>query len=166
MVKISCIIILFTLIASCKQQPEAVENNDDSAAAWTVDSLPKRVAINAKVLQILAEWPEFNSLDLSFDALFKAENREDLLLIVDDFVEKQNVIAASEYPEAFNTPQIKSRQKVLKTYILKTKAALEYRTDVHEPARELIIAYNAMRRQLNVTVNNTLDTNLILLEKK
>ena len=154
----------FGLVISCKQQPAEVVIDDAPATEWAIDSLPKRVAMNSKVLQIMKEWPEFNSLDLSFDALYKSENREDLILIVDDFVEKQNILAASEYPEAFNTPQIKSRQKVLKTFILKTKAALEYRTDLHEPASELIVAYNALRKQFNVTVNNTLDTNLILLE--
>lgn len=162
--KICCIFIFIGLVVSCKQQPAVLEINEDTSAEWSVDSIPKRAAMNTKVLEILKEWPEFNSLDLSFDALYNAENREDLILIVEEFVEKQNVMAASEYPEAFNTPQIKSRQKVLKTYILKTKAALEYRTDLYEPASELIVAYNAMREQFNVTVNNTLETNLILLE--
>lgn len=162
--KLFCIAIFFALCISCKQPPEEVEIKKVTTEEWAIDSLPNRVAMNSKVLQIMKDWPEFNTLDLSFDALYKAENREDLILIVEDFVEKQKILAASEYPEVFNIPQIKSRQKVLKTFILKTKAALEYRTDLLEPARELIIAYNALREQFNVTVNNTLDTNLILLE--
>jgi hypothetical protein len=87
---------------------------------------------------------------------------DDLLLIVEDFVEKQKVLEASEYPEEFDKAQIKSRQKVLKTYILKLKAALEYRSDVYEPMSEMITAYNALRTQFNVTVNNTLNTKLLL----
>jgi len=164
MVKLFCLAIFFGLFISCKQQPSDLETNEVTATEWTIDSLPKREILNSKVLQILKEWPEFNNIDLSFDALYQAENREDIILIIEDLVENQNVLAAAEYPQEFNTPQIKSRQKVLKTFILKTKAALEYRTELHEPARELLIAYNALREQLNVTVNNTLDTNLILLE--
>jgi len=156
--------ILIGLLISCGQQSATPEINESSANDWAIDSLPKRVTVNSKAQQILEDWPEFKTLDLSFDALYKAENREELLLIMNDFVEKQNILAASEYPEAFNTPQIKSRQKVLKTFILKTKAALEYRTDLQEPSSQMIIAYNALREQFNVTVNNTLDTNLILLD--
>ncbi|MBT8183297.1 MAG: hypothetical protein KJN76_00535 [Eudoraea sp.] len=164
MYKFFVFVISFGLFLSCKKKPAAVDSVEVTATEWTIDSLPERVAMNSKVLQILKEWPEFNSLELSFDALYRAENREDLILIVEEFVEKQNILAASEYPETFNTPQIKSRQKVLKTFILKTKAALEYRSDLLEPTRELIIAYNALREQLNVRVNNTLDTKLMLQE--
>ena len=164
MKRLVCCAILVLVAIACGDNKEQAETETAVASQWAIDSLPKPAALNSKSLQILKEWPEFNALDQSFDAFYKAENREDLILIVEEFVEKQNILAASEYPEEFNIPQIKSRQKVLKTFILKTKAALEYRTDLHEPTKELIIAYNALREQFNVTVNNTLDTNLILLE--
>ena len=156
--------MFIALFISCREQPVETEINSETVAEWVVDSLPKRTMVNSKAQQILNNWPEFKTLELSFDALYKSENREDLLLIIEDFIEKQNILAASDYPEAFDTPQIKSRQKVLKTYVLKTKAALEYRTDLHGPAREMITAYNALREQFNVTVNNTLQINLDLLE--
>lgn len=127
-----------------------------------LDTMPKRIAVNSKAAAILSAWPEFNTLESSFDALYKAENREDLILIMEDFVENQKILEASEYPADFDKPQIKSRQKVLKTNILKVKAALEYRTEVSGSISEMIEAYNALRQQFNVTVNNTLDTKLIL----
>ena len=164
MVKLFCSLALILLIFACKQRQADGEVVAISNQELVVDSLPKRVAMNSKALTILRGWPEFNTLDASFDALYRAENREDLVLIMGDFVEKQKVLAASEYPTEFDTPQIKSRQKVLKTYILKSKAALEYRTDLLQPTTEMIVAYNALRRQFNVTVNNTLDTDLILVD--
>ncbi len=155
---------LIFLFISCRQQVPEVEIAAASDNELAMDDMPKRMAIDSKAMSILKEWPEFNTLETSFDALYNAENREDLILIVEDFVEKQKVMEEVEYPEAFDTPQIKSRQKVLKTNILKVKAALEYRTDVSGPTTEMIEAYNALRRQFNVTVNNTLDTKLILEE--
>lgn len=156
--------LLIVVIIACKQQRPEANSGSASDYELAVDSFPKRVAMNSKVIAILKDWPEFNILEASFDALYNAENREELILIMEDFVENQKVLAASEYPEAFNKPQIKSRQKVLKTYILKTKAAVEYRTDVLQPTTEMIVAYNALRRQFNVTVNNTLDTDLISVD--
>ncbi|MEX0291665.1 MAG: hypothetical protein AB3N14_21360 [Flavobacteriaceae bacterium] len=164
MAKFFSLIILISLVLGCKRQQEGGEIRVISDQQLAVDSLPKRVAMNSKVMAILKDWPEFKTLESSFDALYKAQNREELILIMEDFVEKQKIMAASEYPQEFDIPQIKSRQKVLKTFILKTKAALEYRTDLMEPTTEMIVAYNALRRQFNVTVNNTLDTDLILVD--
>jgi hypothetical protein len=84
--------------------------------------------------------------------------------VLDDLVEKQKALEDSEYPPAFDLPQVRSRQRVMKTFILKTRAAVEYRVDATDPAVEMIEAYNAMRNQFNVIVNNTFDTKLILDE--
>jgi hypothetical protein len=153
---------LVLLLIACRQQEPKAKIAAVSEYGLVMDSIPKRVTINTKAMAILNAWPEFSTLESSFDALYMAENREDLILIVEDFVEKQKVLEASEYPEEFDKAQIKSRQKVLKTYILKLKAALEYRSDVYEPMSEMITAYNALRTQFNVTVNNTLNTKLLL----
>ncbi len=124
----------------------------------------KKSAVNAKAALILSDWSEYNALDTSFDALYTVENREDLILIVEDLIEKQKLLEASKYPEMFDKPRIKSRLKVFKTFFLKIKGNLEYRLDTEEPVLETINAYNALRNQFNVTVNNTLDTKLILDE--
>ena len=71
----------------------------------------------------------------------------------------------SVYPAEFDIPQIKGRQKVLKTYILKTKGDLEYRLDPENSLKETIQAFNALREQFNVVVNNTLPEDLIKNEK-
>ena len=115
-------------------------------------------------MAILETWPEFNELDVAFDALYSVENNEELILLIDQLIEKQNALTSSTYPEAFDIPQVKSRQKVLKTYILKVKATLEYRKDPIEPTIEMVTAFNGMRNQFNVVVNSTLDTKMILDE--
>ena len=129
-----------------------------------VNQLPKRIAINARAATILKDWTAFQELETSIDALYRVENNEDLILAVEEIINRQNELEASEYPEPFDIPQVKSRQKVFKTFLLKLKAASEYRTEVIPPAKEMLEAYNAFREQFNIVVNNTLDLDLLLDE--
>ena len=157
-------LIAFIFMGSCKQQgtKEAVEEKAEEF--FSVDSLPKPNQINEEALAILKEWQEFNSMETTFESLYRVANREDLELVIEDLVEKQKTLEASTYPETFDKPQIKSRQKVFKTYILKTKGNLEYRDGTKAATVEMINAYNAFRNQFNVLVNSKLDTILILSE--
>ncbi|MFT6795005.1 MAG: hypothetical protein ACJART_000136, partial [Maribacter sp.] len=93
-----------------------------------------------------------------------ATYREDLVLIIEDLVENQKALEVSKYPAQFDIPQVKGRQKVLKTFILKTKGDLEYRQDPKVSMEQMITAYNSLRNQFNVEVNNTLLEELILSE--
>ncbi len=113
-------------------------------------------------MDILKSWPEFNALETSFDALYSIENKEDLKLVIEDLIEKQNLLADSKYPEFFDISQVRSRQKVFKTYVLKAKDYLEFQQDPQEPTLEMIDAYNIFRDHFNIIINSTLDTKLIL----
>ncbi len=158
--------IFFLLLLSVACQVSVGENADKKKEQqfFQVEALPQRVILNAKASDISKEWIEFNALNTGFDALFTVENEEDLAFVLDDLVEKQKSLEESEYPPTFDLPQVRSRQKVMKTFILKTRAAVDYRVDATEPAVEMMEAYNAMRNQFNVIVNNTLDTQLLLDE--
>ena len=79
---------------------------------------------------------------------------------------KQKLLEVSVFPEEFNVPQIKSRLKVIKTAILKTKFSLEYGVDTMEPTTALAKAYNAFRNQFRVIINSRLDTTLIINENE
>lgn len=155
--------ILLGLI-SCKNQSGEEVISDATLSEIDAQAFPKRSQVNSKARGILAEWGAFQALETSFDALYKVENNEDLILVIEDLVNKQNELEDSEYPEEFDVPQIKSRQKVFKTFLLKAKAASEYRIETQGPVEEMITAYNAWREQFNVIVNNALDTNLIFDE--
>lgn len=155
-------VIVFLLMGSCKQQGIKEEVQEKTEEFFSVDSLPKPNRINEEALAILKEWQEFNSLETTFESLYRVANREDLQLVMEDLVEKQKTLETSTYPVTFDKPQIKSRQKVFKTYILKTKGNLEYRDGTKAATEEMINAYNAFRNQFNVLVNSKLDTILIL----
>jgi hypothetical protein len=159
--KIMPVLALLLVLHGCREAQSEGNTTGDEAHFFSIDSLPGRMALNAKAAEIVKGWAAFNALDTGFDALSTVENHEDLVLVMDDLVERQKELESAEYPEPFDMPQVKSRQKVMKTFILKTRAAAEYRIDATPPAIEMMKAYNALRSQLNVIVNNTLDTQLI-----
>ena len=153
--------ILFCVLISCKRDQKSEEIVSDIGMEFNAEDLPKRVRMNAKSSAITKDWPEFVAFDTSFDAIYTAANNEDLILVIDDLLEKQKEWEKSTYPESFDKAQIKSRQNVLKTYILKAKSALIDRGDFTEPINEMIEAYNALRAQFDVIVNSTLDPKLL-----
>ena len=157
-------ILLAILLSACRGGGNDQVISSNSVVEIDVQQLPKRTAINPRATELLKDWKEFQELETSFDALYRVANNEDLILVLEEIILKQKEMESSEYPEAFDTPQIKSRQKVFKTFLLKLKAAVEYRKDVIPPAKEMLTAYNAFREQFNVTVNNTLDLNEFLDE--
>ncbi|NNE02190.1 MAG: hypothetical protein HKN52_03405 [Eudoraea sp.] len=162
--KIMLLVLVVLSAVSCKENTNDIADNDIDPITLELKKLPKRAAVNAKAAAILKDWVAYNAFNTTFDGLYNVENMEDLDLVLEDLIEKQKELAESEYPMEFDIPQIKSRQKVVQTFILKTSATVEYRTDPTEPAIEMINAYNALRNQFNVIVNNTLDTNLLLDE--
>ena len=155
--------ILLSLI-SCKEGNKGVDNEQAQEVVFNLKNLPNKTGINPEAKLVLKDWVEFNALETSFDALYKVQDKEALTLVVEDLIEKQKLLEASSFPEDFNVPQIKSRLKVIKTAILKTKFSLEYGVDTVEPATALAKAYNAFRNQFTVIVNSRLDTTLIFNE--
>ena len=159
------IVLLFAafLTASCGERGQQ-EDTGTTVIQVDVEQLPKRSAINTRATTILKDWTAFQELETSIDVLYRVENNEDLILAVEEIINRQNELEASEYPEAFDIPQVKSRQKVFKTFLLKLKAASEYRTEVIPPAKEMLEAYNDFREQFNIVANDTLNLELLLDE--
>ncbi len=156
--------VIYIGFVSCKDKKPELVSNDTSSYEISTEKWPKKSDVNTKAQDILKDWTEFNAFEISFDAIYNVANRDDLSLSIEDLIDKQNALEASEYPETFDKPQVKSRQKVFKTYILKVKGDMFYRIDPQESVVEMINAYNAFRNQFNVVVSNTLDTDLILEE--
>ena len=154
-------LVLLLVLGSCGQSTSETTTEEVSSFGVMAEELPPVSSINAKANSIVMNWKEFDDFDKSFNRIYTIDYREDLILVIDDLVEKQKLLEKGEYPQEFNIPQIKGRQKVVKTYILKTKGDLEYRLSPENSIKELITAYNALREQFNVTVNNTLPSDLI-----
>lgn len=164
MYKIFVVTILVLMSFSCKEKSQAIIENEDTEYMLHTDEWPSKFKVNSEVNDILMEWPEYSTVDASFDALYNVDNKDDLALTIENIIEEQKLLEASEYPTEFDKPQIKSRQKVFKTYVLKVKGDLFYRLDPKESVIEMIEAYNTYRKQFNVVINSSLDTKLIFEE--
>ncbi|WP_282074731.1 hypothetical protein [Maribacter aquivivus] len=165
MSKIIFFLIIVTLVTSCKDAVQDKSTIREVRWEETTDSLPTKIRVDAKAQTILKDWLEYNTLEKSFDKIYTSENIEDFQFLVDELVENQKLMEESEYPEKFNIPQIKGRQKLFKTYVLKTKGDLEYMQNPKESMQQMITAFNDLRNQFNVVVNNTLPDELLKNEE-
>ncbi|WP_350284438.1 hypothetical protein [uncultured Croceitalea sp.] len=165
MQKILFLLVFPLLVIGCKKGEKQVADNTDNIALFTFQDMPRKQPINQEAQNILNEWQEFKDLESSFEVFDRAGNNEDLILAIDDLLEKEKALGQSAYPETFDKPQIKSRQRIFRTFLLKTQASLADQTDVNEPIKQMLGANNALRKQFNVLVNNKLDIELILNEK-
>lgn len=156
--------ILLLLTFSCKKNKANSIQNDNSVYTITTKKWPNKASVNVKAAHLLKNWPEYNALDNSLNALYTVENIEDLSLVLEDLIEKHKLLAKSTYPTDFDKPQIKSRQKVFLTFLLRAKGAIEYEQNVEASAIAIINAHNDLLNQFNVIMNG-LDINTLINEK-
>ncbi|MDC6366185.1 MULTISPECIES: hypothetical protein [Flavobacteriaceae] len=163
--KLLCVIVVFSALLSCKKKQEVVEDPMGDELVFNYQKIPDRIKLNAEAAEIVESWDEFKKFNESVDVLYRATNNEDLILAIDDLVEKEKDWERGVYPDAFNSLQVKSRQRVLKTYLFKVKSHLLEKQETTQSTVQMLEAYNALREQLNVMVNSQLDTKLILDEE-
>ncbi|AKA35249.1 hypothetical protein [Flagellimonas lutaonensis] len=167
MLRYKMLIAVLFLLSACKNESQNASGTEQASQEVGFDyrKMPKRVEINEKASDVLDQWEEFGNFSRSFDILYRARNNADLILALDDLIEKEKLLAASDHPELFDKAQIKSRQKVVRTFLLKARALAVENRDPTEAIVEMLEAYNAYRNQFNVLVNNPLDSKLILDEE-
>ncbi len=163
MTKIVLLGILLGVFFSCNQaKNKNVES--DSNFLVSVENWPQTSKINANSKEILDKWLAFNAFDDAINNLYTVENKEDLNLIIEDLIQKHELLKSSVFPVEYNKPQVKSRLKVVHTFILKTKGNLAYGLNSEEPVIEILNAYNALRNQVNIISSNTFDIKTLLEE--
>lgn len=154
----------FFIFIGCKDAEKKGVDVADGPEAFSFQNFPQERPIDQKALPIVNSWPEFKAMENSFSVLKRALNTEDLMLAIDDLIEKEKELSEASYPEEFDKLQIRSRQQVFRTFLYKVKGNLVDRRDVNKPMNQLLEAYNALIEQFNVLINNTLDAKLILDE--
>ncbi|MEZ4810155.1 MAG: hypothetical protein R2819_07320 [Allomuricauda sp.] len=158
--------IVFSALLGCREKQEIASNDSGEDVVFNYQKMPERFTINPEASAIVEGWEEFKKFNESVDVLYRATNNEDLILAIDDLIEKEKLLAKGTYPELFDTFQVKSRQRVIRTYLYKVKSHILEKQDTTQPTIEMLEAYNAMRKQLNVIVNSQLDKKLILDEEE
>ncbi|MET1258217.1 hypothetical protein ABV409_02695 [Flagellimonas sp. DF-77] len=164
MQKILMLTLVCFLVFSCGEGADTKDTQDDNTSFFSLQALPNLVATNERATQLLDAWSDYKEFENSYGIMMRASNREELQLAVDDLLEKQKTWAQGTYPPEFDKAQIRSRQRVLLTQMLRLKGGLNDRAEIEDPMKALVTAYNALRSQFNVQVNNSLDINQYLDE--
>ena len=159
-------IIIFLIVLGCKEKQSTTVDSQEDLQAFNYQKLPKKLEVSPQAAAILDEWPEFTALNSSIDVLYKSTNNEDLSLAIDDLLTKEKEFSESSYPEPFDSFQVKSRQRVFRTLLLKVKASILNKSDTTGPTIELLETYNTIRQQFNSIISSQLDTKLILNEEE
>ncbi|MDO1499381.1 hypothetical protein Q2T40_03890 [Winogradskyella maritima] len=102
-----------------KTKTEIVENTGEETYELNAEKWPKKQVVNSLAMDVLKVWDEFQSFATNLMLYIGWSIRMIWGLTIDDLIEKQKVLTASTYPEVFDIPQIKSRQKVFLTICIK-----------------------------------------------
>jgi hypothetical protein len=160
MSKIAIFLIALLFFAGCNTKVEQAQEPPEETTESGTAELPAPAQIDAGARQILDGWAEYQSLEDRLAVLMEAGNEEEMKLLLEELNQICKRLEESSFPEAFDQPAVRSRLKVIQTYLGKLEAALFYRLDYREPLRELMQSYNALREQFNVIVRNTLSPEL------
>jgi len=158
MKKILFFAALFLLFSCGSKQ----ENSKDTAVVSSLidySDLPAFSPLTAAVDSVLLNWPTYQALDSRMGALSLVVSVPDLKILVAELLEKEQSILKEGYPKAFNLPAIKSRQRVLRTFLLKAQAQILLDQDPRGATEEVIVAFNALRDQMNLLLAPKIDLN-------
>ena len=149
----------FLVISSCKKpvREEVVTGVvKDSILNYT--NIPPLQELQPNALQLVSSWESYQEWERSFGFMERAITREELLLAVEDLLEKQKDLDEKSAPKAFEVLPIQARQKVMKTHLLELKAALQDETQTDSSMVALYKARNSWRNQMNVLLRSPLDS--------
>ena len=144
-------VIFLALMGLFSCGEKQVDKQEEMGTNLSLDysDLPEFSPLSVTSDSIVNEWPSFDALDQRMGALKSVISLPDLKMLVAELIEKEGAILKDGYPEDFNTPEVKSRQRLLRTYLLKTQALMNQSQDPKAATLETIAAYNALKEQLN-----------------
>jgi hypothetical protein len=144
-------VFFFALIGVFSCGEKQVEQQQETGSNLSLDysDLPDFSPLSFKADSISKTWPAFDALDQRMGALKLVVSLPDLKMLVSELIEKEGAILKDGYPKDFNTPEVKSRQRLLRTYLLKTQALMNQSQDPKAATLETIGAFNALKDQLN-----------------
>lgn len=148
------------MLAACRSPEPSGPGESTAVLEAEIKALPDLVQVDPRAREILDSWPQYTSLENRLKALRDVENREQMELLLEELNQICKQLEENAFPQPFEKPSVRSRQKVFRTYLGKLEAANYYRLDYQEPVFELMGAYNSMRQQFNVIVRNNLTPDL------
>ncbi|MBU2997743.1 hypothetical protein KO500_14935 [Cellulophaga baltica] len=164
MKKLLVLFLCITGLLSCKEGKTTEEKVEEASVLLDLKKIPKKVEPSAAAIEAFTDWPEFNALQRSFEGIYDCETDDDLTIIVEDLIEKEKLLIESDYPEIFDREDIKSRQKVFRTYVLKIKMNKTFNINPREAVIEMVNAFNAYNNQFSIVMTSKLDTKILFDE--
>ena len=162
---LSGLILWMLLLTACRQGDAPPVADALPEAAKDSLRLPPTIALSPEARAVAEGWATFNTLQQRMESVYRTRGAEDMELLLEDLVAACAELEASEYPEPFNKPSVRSREKVFRTFLQKTQADLHYRVDLQESLVQALEAYNALREQLNRVAVGDLDPSIFAHEK-
>jgi hypothetical protein len=120
------------------QEVKATENQ---LATWELDRNDLSL-LDEQTFSLVENWGAFMKFQLGLENLVRATNESEMLLAVEDLIVQETELANSAYPEVFNHQMIKSRQKLLRTFLLQLKADLLDKTPINTSGTNFLNSYN------------------------
>lgn len=143
------------LLLSCDsktQEKTPLEKEGSAQMVLDLHKLPKMHRFNAEVEKKLVNWNEFKEFEDSFSTLYQVKDVENLKVVLNDLIQKEIALHSNKFPEELKTPGIKSRIKVVKTFLFKTKNETTFpstsRSTYRQNLEALVFAYNALKQQI------------------
>lgn len=146
-------LFILLLLSSCGEQLSNIEPSAPKETAqqkFRFNHSP--IDLTSKADSLVGAWPEFMAYEAGLDIASRATTTQDLKLALEQLSDQEFKLENSIFPASFNVPQIKSRLRVLRTFILQTEGAIAKNDSLQEPINKLLKADNQLRRQLNITL--------------
>jgi hypothetical protein len=160
MAKISFFLLACLLLSGCQSSGDKAADSEGEAPPVELQELPEAVRIDPQAREVLEGWPQYQALERRMPGLAEAQNEEELKLVLEELDQICQQLEENPIPEPFEQPSVRSRIKVLRTYLEKLEADLYYRLSYGGTMRELMESYNALGSQFNVIARNTLTPEL------
>jgi hypothetical protein len=148
------LILSIILVVSCRQA--AVEAKADAEVTGLVSqeaaefpTLPKLISLHKFTEAKAVGWGPFQGMHQQMVTLQDVFTSEALALKLEEIETACRDFEAAPFPVVFDKPAVRSRAKVVRTFVQKTRADLYYREDYAPDLIQVVRTYNALLRQLN-----------------
>ena len=138
--------LLLTLGCGETEEPEAPEQPETQLVEL---AMPQPVSLRPRVTQMLEGWTAYKDWAERMDGLLNAEDGGEILLLTEELLELSQDLETSEFPEEADKPSVRSRIRVVRTFLLKLKEDFHYQLNYRESQLLAAEAYNALREQFN-----------------
>lgn len=155
------LICCFIWLVSCGSKQEKAVADTTLGASIDYSDVPEFHTYTSEVNQVLLNWPSFEAFKNRVGAVRLVVSIPDLKLLVSELLEKEQLVFQEAYPKEFSIPAIKSRLRLLKTYLLKIQSATELKQDSKSEVLEFVEAYNQLIDQMNLIMAPKIDLNIL-----